>query len=340
MSNKSKSGIAWTERTWSPVVGCTKVSDGCKFCYAEREVNSGWSKNPKSIFYGRDFTDVRCHEDKLGQPLHWKTPSRIFVCPRADLFHDLVPDAFLDQVFAVMALCPQHSFQCLTKRPKRMRDYMLGVQDRARAQKAMFSVDLHNPLHCLGVLRDDYQGARAWPLPNVWLGVTAENQDAANERLPLLMQTPAAVRWVSCEPLLGPVDLMQIEHPNYNMPADMLTGCDSRAPCDAGTLDWVVVGGESGPNARPMHPLWAQDLRDQCGEAETPFFFKQWGEWFPREQWEYNPRLVLPDDHHAYDNSETTIVMRDLGDLYPMHRVGTKKAGRLLDGVLYDEFPA
>lgn len=244
----SKSGIIWTDQTWSPVTGCAKVSDGCRNCYAEREVETRWSKNPTSVFFGRKFTDVQMHQDKLKEPLRWKKGRKIFVCPRADLFHDAVPDEFLDQVFAVMALAKQHTFQCLTKRPERMLAYMTRLGKSAK----LLDAGARNLGHTF-----EFQGKYlvSWPIQNIWIGVTAENQEAANARIPLLLQTPAAVRWVSVEPMIGPVCLSQW--------------------LDDGRLDWVVCGGESGPNARPMHPYWAKKLRDQCADAGVPFFTKQ-----------------------------------------------------------------
>ena len=267
----NKSGIVWTDQTWSPVTGCSKVSVGCKNCYAEREVETRWSKNPKSVFFGRKFTDVQTHYEKLEEPLRWKKGRRIFVCPRGDLFHEAVQDSFIDKVFAVMALCPQHIFQVLTKRPARMLNYLTGpdVVDRwCSIAKGLPEL----------ARRKKIIDPMAWgsSLRNVWIGVSVENQPAAAERIPLLLKTPAAVRWVSVEPMLGAVDLTRIEHPCYNILTDVLSGCDSRAPCDSGTLDWVVCGGESGSNARPMHPDWVRSLRDQCAAGGVPFLFKQW----------------------------------------------------------------
>lgn len=269
-----KTGIEWTDATWNPVTGCSKVSAGCKHCYAERE----WPRMTKLVpsYAGRDFTDVRTHADRLDQPIRWKKPRMIFVNSMSDLFHEDVSDYFLDQVFAVMALSPQHTFQVLTKRAKRMREYM---REGARAS-AVFDIMRNSELgYWAGA---DKLPPQSWPLPNVWLGVSVEDQAAANERIPLLLNTPAAVRWISAEPLLCDVDI-----------SDHLWGrakpcddCPKDADCVCGftprhkvtlepALHWVVVGGESGPKARPMHPAWARSLRDQCADAGVPFLMKQ-----------------------------------------------------------------
>ena len=195
-----KTGISWTDATWNPVTGCAKVSQGCKHCYAERD----WARlsaNPKAVsYYGRAFTDVACHEDRLDQPLRWQKPRMIFVNSMGDLFHESVPDAFIDRVFAVMALAEKHTFQVLTKRPERMMEW--------------FAAGYDNREHAVGQAMREIAAARGfdnagipeWPLPNVWLGVSAEDQETADARIPLLMQTPATLRWVSAEPLLGPID--------------------------------------------------------------------------------------------------------------------------------------
>lgn len=258
MSDKTK--IEWTDATWNPVTGCTKVSQGCKHCYAERE----WPRltNLVPSYAGRDFTDVRTHADRLDQPLHWKRPRRVFVNSMSDLFHESVPDEFIEQVLITTIHARHHVFQILTKRPSRMRDVMRRWTDmNGRAQ------------------------------PNLWLGVSVEDQPSADERIPLLLDTPAAVRWISAEPLLGAVDLTPAYLPCPNYQGAMMdpeTGayeccreCDYTGIGSEIGIDWVVVGGESGMNARPMHPDWARSLRDQCAEAGVPFLFKQWGEYRP-----------------------------------------------------------
>ncbi len=260
-----KSQIEWTEATWSPVIGCTKVSQGCKNCYAEREVETRWSKNPRSIWYGRAFSDVLCRPEAVsgaGSPLTWKRPRRIFVCPRADLFHEAVPLEFIDDVFRIMALAPQHTFQVLTKRPQRMLEY-LGSQPPWRAHTTA----------------KEHIAYRV-PASNIWLGVSVENQETADERIPLLLQTPAAVRWLSMEPLLEPVRL------NLATPCDRQCSEFQHAECPGNpgepcrmqwAIDWVVVGGESGPKARPFDVAWARSIIAQCKAAGVPVFMKQLG---------------------------------------------------------------
>ncbi|OGT03328.1 MAG: hypothetical protein A2143_08150 [Gallionellales bacterium RBG_16_57_15] len=291
----TKSGINWTNTTWSPVTGCTKVSEGCKHCYAEREVETRWSKNPKSVFFDRKFTDVQTHPEQLYKPLHWKNPQRIFVCPRADLFHESVPDEFISAVFATIKCCQEHTFQVLTKRPERMLKWVMERDEFFREV--------------------GYPQGFAGRYPNAWLGVSIENQETADQRIPLLLQTPAAVRWVSAEPLLGPVDL--IEGMEMRAPGARLNGW--------ALIDWVVCGGESGPHARPMHPDQARTLRDQCKAAGVPFFFKQWGEWIPM----MGHAQGIP----VCSNKIT------LGDGTIMGWAGTKRAGRRLNGELHDEYP-
>ena len=241
-----KTRIEWTDATWNPVTGCTKVSEGCDHCYAET-IAHRFAGTPA---YPNGF-DVTLRPERLDQPLRWQRPRRIFVNSMSDLFHSDVPDEFIARVFAVMALAPQHTLQVLTKRPGRMRSLLSSrsFEDWVEA-----------------FVREEYSERWApdgyeyrWPLDNVWLGTSVESQKWADVRIPQLLGTPAAVRFLSCEPLLGPVDLFA-----WNI--------------DRGArVDWVIVGGESGPHARPMHPDWARHLRDDCLTAGIAFHFKQWG---------------------------------------------------------------
>lgn len=231
----------------------------------------------------------RADEATLDQPLRWKRPKRIFVCAHGDLFHEAVPDAWIDRVFAVMALCPQHTFQVLTKRPERMRAYLTAIaNDPDRETQAALAVaDLGRPLpETLAAAERIGNG----PLPNVWLGVSVEDHAAAAVRVPILLNTPATKRFVSAEPLRGPVDLTRMsrqisegEHETRNALSGHWQVADGdHFRCGTSSkLDWVIVGGESGKGARPVHPDWARSLRDQCAAAGVPFFFKQWGEWAP-----------------------------------------------------------
>ena len=284
-----KTAIEWTETVWNPVRGCTRVSEGCRHCYAERHALrfSGPGQPYEGLVHKvggepRWTGQIRLVQEALTEPLRWRTPRRVFVNSMSDLFHDGVPDDFIWEVFAVMAACPQHTFQALTKRPARMQamlSYAGAVHKLDAACEGLAARQgwCHN---------DNW----TWPLPNVWLGVSVEDQNAAEQRIPLLLQTPAAIRWISAEPLLGPIDL------DSESVSDLLhaLGCgyeggwrncpeylEGRTDC-AG-LDWVVVGGESGPGARPMHPDWSRRLRDDCVAAGVPFFFKQWGEYCPAE---------------------------------------------------------
>jgi protein gp37 len=280
MSDQSQ--IEWTDSTWNPATGCSKISQGCKNCYAE----SYWERlpmNPKTAYFGRAFTDVMTHPDRLDQPLRWKRPRKIFVNSMSDLFHESIPDQFIDQVWRVMAGAMHHKFQVLTKRPERMRAYLRGN-------------------HARGIKMD-------WG--NIWIGVSAEDQETANERIPILLDTPAAVRWVSAEPLLGPINFRRwFFFQVAARPAD--------CPAAPG-IDWVVVGGESGPKARPMDPAWVRVLRDQCVHYRIPFLFKQWGE--------YGPNWYNDDAGVMIPGSEW------------VDRMGKKKAGRVLDGRTWDQYP-
>lgn len=267
-----KTGIQWTDATWNPVTGCTKVSPGCKNCYAKHQAWPRLAAMKTGVYSGRKFEDVQCHPERLDQPLRWKKPRMVFVNSMSDLFHDAVPFTFVAEVFGVMAACPQHRFQVLTKRPEQMREFVAwlsgGICADAReiiwehAQGGLVRAGhgLYSAMQ--GRLDNGVEQNPGWPLPNVWLGVSVENQETADERIPLLLDTPAAVRWISAEPLLAPLYL-----------DDQLEGWQYHAPLD--DLDWVVVGGESGPNARDMDPDWARSLRDQCATAGVPFFMKQ-----------------------------------------------------------------
>lgn len=315
MSDNSK--IEWTEATWNPITGCSVTSAGCKNCYAMKLAGTRLQHHPSRAGLTHDTSngpvwtgDVRFNAEWLDQPLHWKRPRRIFVCAHADLFHDAVPDSWIDRVFAVMALAPWHTFQVLTKRPERMFRYLSGF----RAEAIGFSeAEIYEAFGALPP--GSYKGPthRTMPLPNVWLGVSVENQEAAEERIPMLLQTPAAVRWVSAEPLLGHVNLVQVL---WQAPGEHI-------------IDWLVVGGESGPHARPMHPDWARGLRDQCAAAGVPFLFKQWGEWVP-DPTEYLEPLTPHNGLHCWGGHGA--------ESYSV-KVGKKRAGRLLDGVLHDGYP-
>lgn len=296
-----RTGISWTDASWNPLTGCEKTSPGCKFCYSERD----WARlsaNPKTIYFGRKFTDVKCHPERLDQPLRWARARKIFVNSMSDLFHDDVPVDFIDKVFAIMALAPRHTFQILTKRPARMLDYMLRITKEPQ--------HLDDAARALG--HDlTFDGK---PLPNAWLGVSIENQEVANERIPLLLRTPAAVRWVSAEPLIGPVDLVHIALAGTTFNALAKKTGQNTIP----GIDWVVVGGESGPTkrSRPMLPTWAWSLKDQCDAANVPIFYKQEGSWLhipsvedsrnlPAHKLKYFPHIDATFYHRKGGGAET-----------------------------------
>ncbi len=341
-----KTGIEWTQATWNPVVGCTHVSPGCDNCYAAREASGRLAANPatRGIYAGlaedgRFNGTVRLLPDRLDQPIRWRRPRRIFVNSMSDLFHDSVPDDYIAEVFAVMALAQRHTFQVLTKRHGRMRSLLnsglfiasVTAAFLRRAGKAG-AVSIADP--------GSVVGARvAWPLPNVWTGVSVESSRYLY-RVDALRETPAAIRFLSCEPLIGPLGEVNLDG-----------------------IGWVIAGGESGPRARPMHPDWVRSLRDQCADAGVPFYFKQWGEHLPVPVFDAQAnggrawrtptggltaavirepsrgsfrrgetRPIRPGDTNGYG----TLLDADTMAL----RVGKRQAGRLLDGVLHDEYPA
>ncbi len=360
MSNQSS--IEWTETTWNPLVGCTRVSAGCEHCYAETmakrlgamaqaDIDAGRNPGKKRHYLnvldknGRWNGTVNLVEEALAEPLHWKKPRRVFVNSMSDLFHKDVPFEFIDKVFAVMALCPQHTFQCLSKRPERMAEYM-GTLDAAGSREDIadhlgFSAPTmefrtqDGPLDMTAgeVLREQM----SWPLPNVWLGTSVEDQKTADERIPHLLRCPAAVRWLSMEPLLGPVILKDQwlidprECTCYEPEYGHQIGCMFHGNPEAARgpwpgLDWIVVGGESGAGAKPMHPDWPRKLRDQCVAAGVPYFFKQWGAW-------------APDCLCDKPNACRSIKRPSPGPVGCMFRCGKKEAGRTLDGRTWDEYP-
>lgn len=326
--------IEWTEATWNPITGCTVHSPGCTNCYAMKLAGTRLKHIPsragltKPSKAGPVWTgEVRFIEEWLTQPLRWKRPRMIFVCAHGDLFHEAVPDEWIDQIFAVMALCPQHTFQVLTKRSDRMREYFSGGRWGWRVMEAKKPFDAdHRP--GFGGILETTNGA----LPNVWLGVSVEDQTRADQRIPDLLATPAAVRWISAEPLLGPVDLQGLRmQTNHDLGFDAMAGReihkDDGNLCTAcPKLDWVVVGGESGKSARPMHPDWARSLRDQCAAAGVPFFFKQWGEWAPADTISAGRAAGL----RPFGFPDSTM---------PSYRIGKNAAGRLLDGIEHNAMP-
>lgn len=337
----AKSKIEWTDEVWNPVAGCSKVSAGCKHCYAERMakrcVGMGVEKYQGTVDgAGRWTGRINFDEAALVAPLRWKRPRMVFVNSMSDLFHEGVPFEFVDRVFAVMALCPQHTFQVLTKRPERMLQYM----------NSPFRVgdDIHDAIENLHIeLMEEHEfwsadhDVPAWPLPNVWLGVSVEDQEQADARIPKLLACPAALRFLSCEPLLGAVDLMHLQPSDPPTEIDCLSGTHGVLRPHGGvcnSIDWVICGGESGAGVRPMHPDWACGLRDQCVGAGVPFFFKQWGEWAP---W-YELGDIFNPQQHRNSGSMTFFGENGEGDVQ-MLRVGKKAAGRWMGGREWNEMP-
>jgi protein gp37 len=336
--------IEWTDKTWNPVRGCSRVSEGCRNCYAERvaarfsgpgqpyeglatmtAAGPRWTGKTKPIY------------DQLDAPFHWRKPQRIFVNSMSDLFHESVSEDFIRAVWTTMAQAPRHTYQILTKRPERMARIVSGfVDDRT-------------------TWREGWTGIA---LPNVWLGVSVEDQKTADERIPHLLATPAAVRFLSAEPLLGFVDFTRYTQRCEvcgETPNDVTSGQSWRwdgrtwqhhhgypyghaGAEQTGAISLVIAGGESGPGARPMHPHWPLWLRDQCQTAGIAFFFKQWGAWRQRSF----DGLLQRD----LDRGRVRILSREgrqhtgfgYGDAV-VERVGKKAAGRLLDGREWNEMP-
>ncbi|RVD13946.1 MAG: phage Gp37/Gp68 family protein [Mesorhizobium sp.] len=420
-----KSAIEWTDATWNPIVGCSILSPGCTHCYAMRMAGrieamggakhyAGTTKkvNGNTVWTGKL---AMAPEHILMEPLTWRTPRKIFVNSMGDLFHEDVPDEWIDKVFAIMALAPQHTFQVLTKRATRMREYMLERWQPAPAHRLAWpggdAIDI--PAEATGETREDQVRAACepfleklglvdtdnddlwtedgnakamtwtWPLANVWLGVSAERQQEADERIPELLATPAAIRFVSAEPLLGPIDFTRLRPPvdkqRWGFPnIDALRGTwfvdghrtEEESPFEhALRLDWIIVGGESGPDARPMHPAWARSIRDQCAAADVPFFFKQWGEWVPicamddgQSDRYFDPpperdpeairrcrigQCIMHADGERFDldqwsrnlSKRATHAFTTGNHAMHMFKVGKKAAGRMLDGVEHNGMP-
>jgi protein gp37 len=310
-----KSSIEWTDATWNPIRGCTRVSEGCRHCYAETVANrfSGPGLPYEGLTVLGEFV-----EEHLLDPLRWKAPRRIFVNSMSDLFHPGVTDAMLDKIFAVMALCPQHAFQILTKRPERMVEYGSNPARRHIANSLLILAEA-GEIAMEAASKAVIDAVGHWPLRNVWLGVSVEDQGTARGRIWPLLKMPAAVRFISYEPALGAVDLDAIE---------VLCKTWRRGATIGTYLDWVICGGESGPGARPMQPEWAQLVRDQCIAAGVAFFFKQWGEWLPFTQREAG---------QISDSVSFDLAVRADGD--GAWRTGKKAAGNRLDGKVWQQFP-
>lgn len=335
--------IEWADAVWNPITGCTPISEGCQNCYAKRMATRlrGRCGYPEDEPFR-----VTLHPERLEEPLKWKKPRRIFVCSMGDLFHPEVPDQFIAMVFGTMRYASHHTFMVLTKRPERMAAWFSQIWELPGEGYKRFGHE-RRPGGIEGYIVAE---ADRWPLPNVWIGVTAENQQRADERIPILLQIPAAVRFVSVEPMLGPLDLSKWlycyvcanEGRYYNPVFDSFEDCPV-CEGDRPMLDWVICGGETGPGARPMHPDWVRSLRDQCQEAGVPFFLKQLGEWaeieadaIPRKG---KPMCILLNSDGRSRGIEDAPFAEEIGTVV-MCRVGKKLAGRLLDGRAWDEMPS
>jgi protein gp37 len=298
------SDIEWTDATWNPIVGCSRVSPGCEHCYAERFVHRGLAEQHRGLTVigkkGPRWTgEARLVESRLGEPLSWRKPKRVFVNSLSDLWHEAVSNETVARIFGVMAACPHLTFQVLTKRPKRMREWFSWIAaegeevlaavgekpDGNDGQIAAACAMYVKEKDCGGLLtRAQFTCAvqQSWPLANVWLGVTAEDQQRADERIPMLLDTPAALRFVSYEPGIGPVRFDRIGDDEMGATYDALRGCMSGDHEHSGgpRLDWLIVGGESaqgGAEARGLELDWAYSTIEQCRGYRVPVFMKQLG---------------------------------------------------------------
>lgn len=339
----ANTSIEWADSTWSPLIGCERVSRGCDNCYAigQARVRAG-NPNPKVSAAFTGLTDrvsgridwtgrVNTLPDRLAQPSKWRRPRRVFVNSMSDLFHDRVGVGFIAQVFAVMSLADRHTFQLLTKRPGRMRHLLNNDDFVALVDGQRRLIDPGCP-------------ELAWPLPNLWLGVSVEDQRWADIRVPVLLVTPAVVRWVSAEPLLGPIDLTgHLERFEYkdSERRPRIGGVDFYGP----RIGWVVTGGESGPGARPAHPDWFRALRDQCRQAGVAYLHKQHGAYGPVTDHPRRGDVWVADDGATagWDpcDGHTWVGAGEFrrGPAVLVRRVGKKTAGRMLDGREWAEFP-
>lgn len=338
-------GIEWLNfpgrrgETWNPWGGCSAAGPGCKNCWACRQANRFKDRHPKYAGTVKDgnWTGIvnRASPDEFFAPMHWRDPRTIFPCSMSDFFHPEA-DAWRKAALRVMYECPQHLFLIPTKRPERIGN---------------------NPPQ-----------SAAWPFPNVWLGASVEDADHL-WRVEKLLNTPATKRFLSLEPLLGPIDCEPFLDPfrgcdriTKQCIKDGLLNRDQADSLKQPAISWVIVGGESGPGARPMHPDWVRKIRDQCQAAGVPFFFKQWGEWTLEDAaidlLGYTPlrdlALFSPDDTGITSSEDAVIFSKHLSpdrwenwhnmdfrgadDVY-MVRVGKKKAGRILDGRTWGEMP-
>lgn len=313
----------WWDKTWNPIVGCDRVSEGCRNCWAILQAHVHYRKEfTVRREDGRiDWTTRKAFPDRLEQPFHWKKPSRIAVGLMGDLYHEDFSSDFRRRIYDVVERCPQHTFIIVTKRPRRMH------------AEIMYSMIFERM-------------RREGPLPNLWVLTSIEDQKTADERIPWILRIPAAIRGVSVEPMLGEVNLTHLPNPGFGewqRYYDALKGeawCVNqygdidRSPCEP-KIHWVICGGESGSGARPVFPYWIRSIRDQCRMAGTAFFFKQWGEWSHNRGTKNPRRAVFVGSNGMIEDG--SIGIED--DLVLVHRVGKRAAGRVLDGREWLEFP-
>ncbi|WP_138437951.1 DUF5131 family protein [Marinobacter shengliensis] len=343
--------IEWTDATWNPIRGCSRVSEACRNCYAETVAKrfSGDGQPYEGLIArtGQWNGRVSFIDHKLDEPLRWQKPRMVFVNSMSDLFHESLTNEQIAAVFGVMAAAPRHTFQILTKRPARLREWFRWHANEVRARDLRFE-----PWRICEAEAQEYipdlsaAGTGApWPLPNVWIGVSVEDQKTADERIPLLLDTPAAVRWISAEPLLGEICLQGIAPGETQEQGKrrqyLASGDPEQQPRGNGSgfIDWVVAGGESGAKARPMHPEWVRTLRDQCSAAGVPFLFKQWGEWAP----EIECATETGAESALYMEVDGTTRAARYGarnGAVTIQRNGKKATGRRLDGRLLDGYPS
>ncbi|HTV33660.1 MAG TPA: phage Gp37/Gp68 family protein [Methylocella sp.] len=300
--------IEWADAIWDPLVGCSRKSAACRHCYAEALTAASAQDAQWGLGYaeigpaGPAWTGkIALRDDRLTLPLTWDTPRRILVNALSDLFHESAQNEVTDRIFAIMALCPHHIFEILTKRPKIMQAYITEPATPARIAKVMDEIAPQDSSHSLSV----------WPLKHLWLGVTAENQKEAERRIPVLLETPAALRFVAAEPLLEALDLkagIWLRDATETGPA---SGSGPR-------IDWVVAGGEIGAEAKACHPDWARSLRDQCIKGGTAFFWRQWGDYVPN----------------------AGVTAEPVSGALSFTPLGSGPVQRTLDGVLHEAFPA
>ncbi len=335
--------------TWNPIIGCSKISEGCENCYAEKMAVR--LAHISSTKYYRLVTCRHAHAEPFAwngkthllglhpiKPLSWKKPRLVFVCSMGDLFHENTSFQDIDKIFATMACCPQHIFIVLTKRAKRMSEYLNDPLTRSN-----LSYNILKSKNSAYAIEDPLQDS-AWPLKNVWVGVSVENQEQL-KRVVYLNTIEAEVKFISHEPLLSSIDYSNSSlGESFKYHAGGLKNC----------VSWVIVGGESGSKARPMHPDWVRSVRDQCAEANTPFFFKQWGEYKPVSinrtgiqpyNSKSNPYTLYTnkagDIFELVDKDGEFLVCGDSDNEYyqSIQKVGKKHAGNVLDGEQYEAYP-